>query len=103
MHACRRMFAAHTFWHGSACSLREGVLRAHAAEAVCLGGRAKASGELEAEEAAQILRKALYQASRGRDKGFTQTAATALIYLLRHSPEAQRRQACTLPVNHRQT
>lgn len=51
--------------------------------------RAKASGTVEAEDAEQVLRKLLSLASRGDDKALTQTASTALLYVLRHSPPAE--------------
>ncbi len=56
--------------------------------------RAKASGTVEAEDAAQVLRKLLSLTSRGDDKALTQTASTAFLYVLRHSPPAEAIQVC---------
>lgn len=49
---------------------------------------------MEAEDAAQVLRKLLSLASRGDDKALTQTASTAFLYVLRHSPPAEAIQVC---------
>ncbi|KAK9903496.1 hypothetical protein WJX75_007153 [Coccomyxa subellipsoidea] len=55
--------------------------------------KAKASGVVEAEEAAAVLRKLLSLASRGEDKVLLQTASTAFLYVLRHSPAIEAHQA----------
>ena len=47
---------------------------------------------VEAGEAAAVLRKLLSLASRGEDKALTQTASTAFLYVLRHSPAAEAHQ-----------
>jgi hypothetical protein len=51
--------------------------------------RAKATGVLEPIEAQAVLRKLLYLSSRGDDKALTQTASTAFLFVLRHSPPAE--------------
>lgn len=47
---------------------------------------------VEAEEAAAVLRKLLSLASRGEDKALSQTASTAFLYVLRHSPATEAHQ-----------